>query len=427
MSFGSIFLTGIFLITLITDIPIVYGLLIASVLYLTFFEVAPYMAAAQQYVAGLDSFTLLAIPLFILAGELMNQAGLTKRIVRLCSAIVGDMRGGLAVVAVLACLTFGALSGSGVADVVAIGGILLPAMARAGYDKGFSAALVGSAGATSTIIPPSIVLIIYGTISNTSVGKLFMAGIIPGLLLGAALIAVAIWQSRKHGWAGGQPFSKAEFSSALYSALPALMIPILIIGGIRFGFFTATEAAASAIVYALICGVFVYRTISLAGLWHSLKATSEVSASILLLIGASSLFAWGLVMEQVPQSLASFITTHIESRIWILLLLTLILLLLGTIMEAIPIIIIIVPVVMPLLELYNIDPIHFGILLAINMAIGANSPPVGVDLMAACKTSGISMMETLRPLTWMIGAMILIMLLLTFVPELVLYLPRTLD
>lgn len=228
MSFGSIFLTGIFLITLITDIPIVYGLLIASVLYLTFFEVAPYMAAAQQYVAGLDSFTLLAIPLFILAGELMNQAGLTKRIVRLCSAIVGDMRGGLAVVAVLACLTFGALSGSGVADVVAIGGILLPAMARAGYDKGFSAALVGSAGATSTIIPPSIVLIIYGTISNTSVGKLFMAGIIPGLLLGAALIAVAIWQSRKHGWAGGQPFSKAEFSSALYSALPALMIPTLL-------------------------------------------------------------------------------------------------------------------------------------------------------------------------------------------------------
>ena len=427
MSTGAIFLVAVFAVTVLIDLPIAFGLVLACIAYLLIFDTAPMMVAAQQYVVGLDSFTLLAIPLFILAAHLMNGAGLTQRIVRLCAAIVGDMRGGLAVVAVLACLFFGALSGSGVADVVAIGSLLLPAMARAGYDKGFSAALVGSAGATSTIIPPSIVLIVYGTITNTSVGKLFLAGIIPGLLMGLALIGVAIWQSRIHGWAGGKPFCKKELKAALIDALPALMVPILIIGGIRFGIFTATEAASSAIVYALLVGFFWYKTLTFRSLWDGLKSTGEGSAAILLLIGASGLFAWVLVAEQVPQALSGMLVDWTDSRITVLLLLMAILLVLGTIMEAIPIIIIVAPVIMPLLVHYNIDPVHFGILLTINMAIGANTPPVGVDLMAACKIGGINMMRTLRPLSWMILAMTSVMLLLTFVPEIVLFLPRNVE
>lgn len=417
-------MVGVFCATLLIDMPIAYGLVLASVLYLVVFDTAPLMVAAQQYVVGLDSFTLLAIPLFVLAAHLMNSAGLTQRIVRLCSAMVGDIKGGLAIVAVMACLLFGALSGSGVADIVAIGGLLLPAMARAGYDKGFSAALIGSAGATSTVIPPSIVLIVYGTVSNTSVGKLFMAGIIPGILLGLSLIAVAVWQSHKHGWSGGAPFCRKELRAALIDALPALMVPVMIIGGIRFGLFTATEAASSAIVFALLVGFFWYRSLTLRMLWDNLKTTGESAASILLLIGASGLFAWILVAEQVPHALSAFLVDFTDSRVVILLILTLVLLVLGIFMEAVPVIIIVVPVVMPILAHFNIDPVHFGILLTINMAIGANTPPVGVDLMAACKIGGIHMMQTLKPLSWMLLAMTAVMLLLTFVPEIVLFLPR---
>lgn len=424
MSSGALFLMGVFMLTMLVDLPIVYGMVLSGLAYLVLFDAAPVAVAAQQYVSGLDSFTLLAIPLFILAAQLMNGAGLTQRIVRLCAAIVGDIKGGLAVVAVMSCLVFGALSGSGVADVVAIGSLLLPAMARAGYDKGFSCALVGCAGTTATIVPPGIVLIIYGTTTNTSVGKLFMAGIVPAVLLSLSLIVIAVWQARKYNWSGGKPFEWAELRASMVDALPALMVPVLIIGGIRLGVFTASEAASSAIAYSLLIGLFWYRTLSLRTIWQSLKGAGEGSSSILLMIGASGLFAWILVAEQVPQALAALLSNWTDSRTTVLLLLTAVLLLLGTFMEAIPIIIIVAPVVMPVLAHYQIDPVHFGILLTINMAIGAVSPPVGVDLMAACKVGGITMMQTLRPLTWMMLAMVGVLMLVTFVPDLVMFLPR---
>jgi tripartite ATP-independent transporter DctM subunit len=427
MSTGAVTLLCIFAVTLLIDIPVAFGLVLAAVAYLLIFDTAPMMVAAQQFVVGLDSFTLLAIPLFILAAQLMNSAGLTQRIVRLCSALVGDVKGGLAIVAVLASMMFGALSGSGVADVVAIGSLLLPAMARSGYDRGFSCALIGCAGATSTIIPPSIVLIVYGTITNTSVGKLFVAGIIPGILLGFGVMAVAIWQSHKHNWKGGQPFNRAELGAAFIDSLPALMVPVLIVGGIRFGFFTATEAASSAIVYALLLGTFLYRTLSFKTIWTNLKSTAETSAAILLIIGAAGLFAWILIAEQIPQAIAQLLISVTDSRTGVLLLIAVVLLVLGTFMESIALIIIVAPVVMPAIHHYGIDPIHFGILLVVNLAIGANTPPLGVDLMAACRVGGISMMQTLKPLSYMILAMTGVLLLLTFVPELSLYLPNRME
>ena len=424
MTPGVATLLGIFSLTVLLDMPIAFGLAFASVAYLLIFETAPMMVAAQQLVAGLDSFTLLAIPLFLLAAQLMNSAGLTIRIIRLCSAAVGDIKGGLAVVAVLASMLFGALSGSGVADVVAIGSVILPAMYRSGYGKGFSCALLGCAGSLGTVIPPSIVMIVYGTTTNTSVGKLFVAGIVPGLLLGAALILVAVWQSRRHGWAGGERFDRGRFIAALKDALPALMVPVLIIGGIRFGIFTATEAASSAIVYALLVGFFVYRQLNWMLIREALMRTGETSASILLIVGSAGLFAWILVSEQVPQSLAQMLTQWTSSGTAVLLLVTLVLLVLGTFMETIAIIIIVAPVVMPAILQYGIDPVHFGILLTINLAIGANTPPLGVDLMAACRIGGISMMESLGPLLPMIAAMLAVLLLVMFVPELALFLPR---
>ena len=424
MTPGVLTLLAIFAVTVLLDIPIAFGLAVAAVSYLLIFDTAPLMVAAQQLVAGLDSFTLLAIPLFLLAAQLMNSAGLTTRIIRLCSAAVGDIKGGLAVVAVLASMLFGALSGSGVADVVAIGSVVLPAMYRSGYSKGFSCALLGCAGSLGTVIPPSIVMIVYGTTTNTSVGKLFLGGIIPGLLLGLALIVVAIWQSRRHGWAGGEPFDARRFVAALKDALPALMVPVLIIGGIRFGVFTATEAASSAIVYALLVGFFVYRQLDWAKVWACLKHTGETGASILLIVGSAGLFAWILVSEQVPQALALMLTQWTSSGTAVLLVITAVLLVLGTFMETIAIIIIVAPVVMPAIQQYGIDPVHFGILLTINLAIGANTPPLGVDLMAACRIGGISMMESLGPLLPMVAAMLAVLLLVMFVPDLALFLPR---
>ncbi|RLM27026.1 C4-dicarboxylate ABC transporter permease [Brenneria alni] len=423
MSDGAWVLIGMFALMLLLDMPVAFGLLVAALSYLLIFDGAPLMVAAQQYVAGMQSFTLLAIPMFILAAQLMNHAGLTTRIVKLCMASVGDIRGGLAVVAVLACMLFGSLSGSGVADVVAVGGMLLPAMRKEGYSPGFSSALIGTSSSIATVLPPSIVMIVYGTTSNTSIGKLFMGGVIPGLMLAVALVIAALYLSRKHNWAGGRRYSGKEKIRAWLDALPALMVPVLIIGGIRMGVFTATEAAVSAIAYALILGVFFYRCISWRELWLSLRETAEISAAILTIIAAAGLFGWGLSYEQVPQAIASLISNITDSKYTVLLMLMTLLLVLGTFMETIAIIIIITPIVMPLLQQYGIDPIHFGILLTVNMAIGANTPPLGIDLMAACRVSGITVTETFKPLSVMLLAMLVVLLLLVFIPDLVLYLP----
>lgn len=427
MTAGALTLIGVFALAILVDVPIAFGLILAVLAYLLAFGAAPMMVAAQQFATGMESFTLLAIPLFVLAAQLMNHAGLTQRLVRLCMAMVGDIRGGLAVVAVLACMMFGALSGSGVADVIAIGSMLLPAMKRSGYHQGFSSALVGTASSVGTVIPPSIVMIVYGTTSNTSVGKLFMGGLIPGLLLTLALAAVAIFVSRRHGWAGGQKAEPGERRRAFIAALPALLVPVLIIGGIRFGVFTPTEAAASAIVYALVVGLVVYRSLSWKSIVDSVLATAETSGAILVIIGAAGMFAWGLTYEQVPQAIAALIGDLTDSRVGVLLLLMTILLVLGSFMESIAIIIIVTPIVLPLLSQYGIDPVHFGVLLTINLAIGANTPPLGVDLMAACRIAGISVMYSLRHLMLMLVAMIAVLLLVAFVPELVLFLPDLME
>ncbi|MEL0613072.1 TRAP transporter large permease [Marinomonas arenicola] len=427
MSSGALSLLAIFAVCLIIDVPILFSLLIAALGYLLFFDAAPMMVAAQQYVAGMHSFTLLAIPLFVFAAQLMNRAGLTVRIINLCMAIVGNKPGGLAVVAVLACMLFGALSGSGVADVVAIGSMLLPAMKKEGYAPGFSAALVGTSSSLGTVIPPSIVMIIYGTTANASIGKLFMGGIIPGILLATGLIIVAVYLSKKNGWSGGKRFSRMEQLIALRDAIPALIVPVLIIGGIRLGIFTPTEAAISAIVYALILGFFIYRCLDLKALWDSLKETAETSAAILLIIAAAGLFAWCLSYEAVPQAVAALIADLTSSKYSVLLLLMAVILVLGTFMESIAIIIIITPIVLPLLQTYNIDLIHFGVLLTINLAIGANTPPLGIDLMASCRIAGIKTSEAFRPLLLMLASMVSVLILLIFVPEIVLYLPNLME
>lgn len=413
------FLFGALAITLLINIPLAFGLGMSGLGYILLFGSTPIELAAQRTIAGIDSFTLLAIPMFLLAGATMAAAGISARIIDLCSALVGSFRGGLAMVAVLAAIMFGALSGSGVADVTAIGALMLPHMKKAGYDTGFSCALIGCAGSLGTVIPPSIVLIVYGAMSGTSIGDLFVGGIVPGVLCGLALMLVAFLVSRRNDWGGDQPFSTNELLQASRRAVLSLFAPVIVVGGIRLGVFTPTEAAAIAFVYALFLGTVVYRTIDLKTLWGCLLEAVETTGAVLLIIASASLFAWVLAAEQVPQAITAFLTDFSQSPLVILMLLNVIILILGTFMEAIALIIILVPLTMPILAALGIDKVHFGIILALNLAIGANTPPLGIDLLAACRVGGIDLLQSLRPLVPMLGAMIAVLMLVTLFPALV--------
>ena len=414
--FGLGLLIGLFVLLVLVDAPIAVALGLASVGYLAFNDIAPMIVVAQRMVAGVNSFTLLAIPLFLLAGLLMLHGGLTPRIVRLCSALVGRTTGGLGMVTVLAAMLFGALSGSGVADVVAIGTMMLPAMKEKGYDPAFSCALLGCAGSLGTVIPPSIVMIVYGTATNTSIGDLFVAGLVPGILAGGSLMVVAYFISRRNNWRGGQAFSWTELGAALRASWLALLAPVIIVGGIRFGFFTATEAAGVAVAYALIIGIFVYCELSLRKLVEQVRETAEATGSILFVIATASVFGWILAAEQVPQMLVATIGAFTESATVALLMMMGVLLILGTFMETIAIILILAPVFVPMMAHYHIDPVYFGVLLTLNLAIGANTPPLGIDLMAACRVGRIPMSSSFGYLVPFLSAMILVMLMVLFFP-----------
>ncbi|WP_138466948.1 TRAP transporter large permease [Poseidonocella sp. HB161398] len=419
MSFELALLLGSFAFLVLIDAPIAVALGLSSALYVAVADLAPMMVVAQRMVAGIDSFTLLAIPLFLMAGMLMVEGGLAPRIVALCAALVGQATGGLAMVMIAACLLFGSLSGSGVADVIAIGTMLLPAMKERGYPPGFSCAALGCAGSLGTVVPPSIVLIVYGTATNTSIGQLFLGAIIPGLLLGGGLMAVAWAISRKHGWRGGETAAPGELGRRFVAALPALFAPVIIVGGIRFGVFTPTEAAGAGVAYALLTGGLVYRGLDLRKTLAILRDTAEMTGSILFVIAAASVFGWILAAEQVPQLALQAIQGLTGNATVALLLLMALVLVLGTFMESIAIILILAPVFLPMLRSYGIDPVYFGILLAINLAIGANTPPLGIDLMAACRTGGIPMSQSFRYLLPFLGAMVAVLLLLVLFPGIV--------
>lgn len=418
MSIGIWTLLGVFAVTVVADIPIAFGLGIAAVAYLMIFDAAPVMVAAHRMVAGIDSFALLAIPLFLLAGLLMGSCGLTRRVVRFCAAAVGDTKGGLAAVTVLACMLFGALSGSAVADVVAIGSILLPALREAGYERGFSCALLGCAGSLATVIPPSITMIVYGITTESSIGQLFVGGIVPGVMCGFALMGAAVWQSRRRGWMGGKPFSWPELRGAVWEGVPAFVAPVIVVGGIRFGFFTPTEAGGIAVAYALALGL-AYRTLSWPAVWRDITAAAETTGAILILIATASLFGWILAAEQVPLKITRLLVDLTSNKHVVLLLLVGFLLVIGTFMETISIILILGPVLVPVMKQFGIDPVHFGIVLTLSLAIGANTPPIGIDLMAACRIEGITMMDALGPVSVFVIAMTAVTLVITFVPGLV--------
>jgi C4-dicarboxylate transporter DctM subunit len=366
------------------------------------------------------------VPLFMLAGGLMDKGGMSRRIVDFAAACLCFLRGSLGMVTVMASMVFAGISGSSTADTAAVGTIMLPAMRRRGYDMRFAAALQAAAGAIGPVIPPSILMIVIGYVTGTSVAQLFLAGVVPGVLIGLALMVVAYRYALGEGpdFDAPVPLDGRRVLTAGSKALPALGLPLLIVFGILGGVFTATEAAAAAVVYGLVVGLFVYREIG----WRDVPAiamdAAEKSCVVLFIAATAMLFAWLVAAYQVPQALGAFLAAHVSGRIAFLLLLNLVLLLLGMFLESFSAVIVFVPILFPLALDFGIDPLHFGILATVNLAIGYITPPYGATLFVACGIAEESVRDVSARVVPILIAMLLVLVVVTYWPETVLWLPR---
>jgi tripartite ATP-independent transporter DctM subunit len=381
------------------------------------------MLPARMY-SGTTSFTLLAIPFFILAGNLMNTGGMTQRLVRFAQCLVGHIRGGLGHVTVVTNMIMAGMSGSAVADATGTATILIPAMEKAGYPRSFSAALVGAASTIGPIIPPSIPFVLFGSITGTSVGRLFLGGFLPGVLMGIFLMFTVAILAKRRGYRREERASRRELMIATLQATPAWGAPIIIIGGILAGIFTPTEAAVAASIYALILGMLVYGEIKPADIPRILWETVQNTIQVLFIVAAASIFGFLLVRQQVPMALVEGMMS-LSSTPWVILLvINVILLILGCFMEAIAIMLLTVPIFMPMITRVGVDPVHFGVLLTLNLMIGLLTPPVGMVLYAVSSVSKVPMWTLAKELGPYILALTVCLGLVTYVPGLVVWIPN---
>ncbi len=415
-----------FVLLLILGVPIAVCIGLATIL--TMLPSMPLMPAltteAQRIATGLDSFTLLAIPFFVLAGHLMNRGGIARRLVNFAEAALGMLPGALAHVNILAAMLFGAISGSAAAAASAIGSIMGPHMVREGYDKGYGVAVNVTSATTGLLIPPSNILIVYSLASGgTSIAALFLAGYIPGILLGLLLMGVAGWIAWKRRYPiAGRP-SLRRLWTTFWEAVPSMMLLVIVIGGIIAGIFTATEAAAVAVVYALLLAL-LYRELRWRELPSVLLEASTTTAIVLFLIATSMAMSWILAYEEIPQRVSEALLTLTHNKLLILLIINFILLAVGTFMDMTPAVLIFTPIFLPVALSLGIDPIHFGIIMVLNLCIGLCTPPVGTVLFVGLSVAQASMTRLLPSLLPMYGAMIIALLLVTYLPELSLWLPR---
>jgi C4-dicarboxylate transporter DctM subunit len=381
------------------------------------------MLPARMY-SGTTSFTLLAIPFFILAGNLMNTGGMTQRLVHFAQCLVGHIRGGLGHVTVVTNMIMAGMSGSAVADATGTGVVLIPAMEKAGYPRAFSAALVGAASTIGPIIPPSIPFVIFGSITGTSVGRLFLGGFLPGLLMGLLLIITVAILSHRRGYRRERRVSRRELWISALQATPAWGAPIIIIGGILAGVFTPTEAAIAASMYALILGMLVYKEIAVGDLPRILWETIQSTVQVMFIISAAGIFGFLLVRQQVPTTLVEGLMALTVTPWVVLLIINVILLILGCFMEAIAIMLLTIPVFMPLIGRVGVDPVHFGVVLTLNLMIGLLTPPVGMCLYAVSSVSKVPLWTLARELWPYIVALAVCLGLVTYIPGLVLWIPN---
>jgi C4-dicarboxylate transporter DctM subunit len=414
-----------FAILLVLNVPVGFAMGLAGFAALMVSQY-PLAIVDQRMFTAFDSFPLMAIPFYILAGALMETGGISGHIVRFASTLVGHFRGGLAMVAVLSCMLLSGVSGSAVADAAAIGAALIPAMSRRNYDPAFSSALIASAAVMGPIIPPSISMVIYGVLAGVSIGDLFIAGVIPGITIGLALMVVCYLEAVRHDYPREERATLRQFLQVSREAIWALVMPIFILGGIRVGAFTPTEAGVAAVVYALIVGGFVYRDLKWHHIVRALKETVVGTAVVMLLVSTSTLFAWLMTVERIPQDIAAMMmswTTNVYAQ---LMLINVFLLILGTILDVTPALILAVPVLLPLVKQLGVDPIHFGMIIITNLVVGLVTPPVAPTLVIAASIAKISLDRVTAAVWRFLITLIVVLLMVTYIPALSTWLPALL-
>lgn len=419
-------LVATLLIAFIINIPIGFALGMAALTSLVAASTIPIEMIPQRMVAGVNSFPLLAIPLFMLVGTIMERGGISRRIVHLASALLGHVTGGLAAVSILACSFFAAISGSAPGTAAAVGELTIPEMEKRGYSKSYASAVVASASCLGVIIPPSITFILFGVVANVSIGQLFVAAIVPGLFLALILIGVNLLRSRQLGYPTEAKCSWKERWKPFVDSLWGLLMPFIILGGIMSGAFTPTESAAIAVVYGLVISFFVYKELKLSDLMPIFYKASLNSAMIMLLIAAASPFGWVMIVEQLPQMAASAILGTSSNMYVILMLMIIMYLILGTFMETSAIILLAVPIFAPIAQQLGVDLVHFGVVTVVALAIGMATPPVGITLFATCGISGVYIGEITRKVVPFLIALIIGLLILAYVPTLSTFLPNLL-
>lgn len=405
--------------------PVAWSIAISSMLtLLVSLPMLPAFATISQRMAtGLDSFALLAIPFFILSGELMNHGGIAHRLIAFAKTLVGALPGGLALINIISAMFMGAIAGSAMASASAMGSILGPEMEKEGYDKGFSVSVNITSATTGLVIPPSNVLIVYSLASGgASIAALFLAGYIPGLITGLLLMVVAMFWAKKKGYGKGQRSSLKQVFKTFVDAVPSLFLLVLVIGGIVAGVFTATEASAIAVLYSLVLG-FIYKQITFKKLPNIFLNASATTAVVMLLIAASMSMSWALSFEHIPQDISSGLLSITDNKIALLLIINIILLMVGIFMDITPAVLIFTPIFLPIVTKLGIDPVHFGIIMILNLCIGLCTPPVGSVLFVGVGVAKTSIEKVIRPLLPLFAAMILALFLITYIPELTLWLP----
>jgi tripartite ATP-independent transporter DctM subunit len=399
------------------NVPIGFVLALATIFVVMIQGTAPLAAIPLMIFGGASKFPLLAIPLFILAGGLMTTSGISTRLINLASALVGFIRGGLAMVTIVASMFFGEISGSAVAGAAAIGQVVIPAMEKKGYPKAFSAGVVSNAATLAIIIPPSIPMIIYAAMADTSVVKLFISGVIPGIIGGGMMMALSYYFARTRNYPAEASFSLGALGRALKNGFWALMIPVVIWGGIFGGIATATEVGGLAALAAILIGAFIYRELGWRDFWKTIVDSAMQTAVIMLIVATSAVLGWYLTNEGVPQQLAQAMLGLTNNKYLILFLLNIAFFIAGCFLHSAAAIILIVPIVLPLIKQLGVDPIHFGLMVTINLGVGQQTPPVATVLMTTCAIAGLSMWEVFRTGFYYMMVLVVLTLLVTYVPE----------
>jgi len=422
---GTVLLLGLFFLLLFLGVPIGVALGLSGSLVIFVNELG-IMALPTNAWAGIAKYPLLALPMFVLAGMVFERAGVAERLVHFIAALVGRRRGGLGLVAIIVCMILGGISGSGAADAAAVAAVMLPSMLKEGYPRAFCASLIGASGSTAVLIPPSLPFIVYAVlVPGVSVPALFIGGIVPGILAGLSLMLPALLLARFHGFGTPDPTAPVKpLWTSFYEAIWGLMAPVIILGGLRSGAFTPTEAAVVAVAYGFFVGFAIYRTLNLASLFAVLRDSAEVSAVVILIIALASVFAHAGSTLGTFDAMARLLMGTASSETVMLLSITAIILIAGMLIDAISIFLIFLPILVPIAMAHRWDLTWFGIILTMNVAIGAFTPPMAINLMVTCKIADCSMESTIPWVIWFVLSMLAVLLLITFVPELVLFLPR---